>query len=203
MFPSLQLKQPPTGILWISVIITKQEEQITTVQQHRSQNQTCRDALVFFGWLITSWNWSIHEHGPHLLCSDRHLFWDGRVDGGGVDQQRSLLHLPEESKTNSIKTFYLAKPFCLDIKHLAPVLILFIEVRWGCMNATNVTNRACDRKVCLLEDAIWTCVDFYDVWTGGKHCDDAVCFLCHLCWRVYYLNIGVIVTQYHHGSRTK
>lgn len=59
----------------------------------------------------------------------------------------------------------------------------------GCQ-CMNVTNRASDSKVCLLEDAIRACVNFYDVGTGGKHCDDAVCFLCHLCWRVYYLIIG-------------
>ena len=65
----------------------------------------------------------------------------------------------------------------------------------------NITNGAWDSKVCLLEDAIWASVDFYDVRTGGKHCEDAVCFLRHLCWRVYYLNIGVIIAQYQHKTK--
>lgn len=67
----------------------------------------------------------------------------------------------------------------------------------------SVANGACDSKVDLLEDAIWACVDFNDVGTGGEHCEDPVCFLCHLPGRVYYLNIGVIIAQYHHLGNTK
>lgn len=61
-------------------------------------------AYALSRWHITSWHRSVHEHSTHLLCSDRHLSWDCRVNGGGVDQQRSLLHFSEEGKTEEISS---------------------------------------------------------------------------------------------------
>lgn len=84
-----------------------------------------RDRLSWIGWHITSWYWSIHEHGPHLFCSDCHLSWDSRVDSGGVNQQRSLLHLPRDGKTNSIKVFWQAKFCILCVSNLATLPLFF------------------------------------------------------------------------------
>lgn len=48
-------------------------------------------------------------------------------------------------------------------------------------------------RICLLQDAVRARVDFYDIWTRWQHCDDAVCFLCHVCRRVHHLNVRFII----------
>lgn len=89
----------------------KAEWKFTNGNHQATQNQK---NISFFGW-ITSWYWSIHEHSTHLLRSNSHLSWDGRVDGGGVNQQCPLLHLPKESDTKkTLKQFCLAKIYSFN-----------------------------------------------------------------------------------------
>ena len=85
----------------------------------------------------------------------------------------------------------LAKPLCSYIEHAAIVMFLSYHFLRGTLGLHECVNS----KWCLLEDAIWTCVDFNHIWTGGEHCEDAVGFFCHVCWRVYYLKIGVKIAQ--------
>lgn len=88
--------------------------QLSIVKHHRTTK--CR--LCFSRWTITSWHRSIHKDSTHLFCSNCHFFWDSRVNGGGVNQQGSLLHLPKKSKAKSMQ--HLVLQLC----------ILFIK-RWG------------------------------------------------------------------------
>lgn len=148
----------------------------------------------FCWWHITSRHWSVHEHSPHLLCGDRHLFWHGRVDGGGVDQQCSLLHLPWDDKKH-LKRLVGPDP------SVGTRAVYFTEEE-GVWGWTDVKQSDFDRPVGLLEDATGPHVHFYDIGTGGQHCDDAVCSLRHLRRWAYNLRSGVTVAHHQHKRNT-
>lgn len=144
--------------------------------------------VVSSRWIIvsTSRHWCIHEHGSHFLCCNCHFFWDSRIDSWGVNQQCSLLHLPNWIKKKH-RIFFPTPSLALS------------TWAWGCKSFTKGQSK---RKAGSLEDAIWSCVNLQDIRSGREHCEDAVCSLRYFSWRVHYLNIGETIEQINSDHNT-